>query len=181
MIILISNKVDYRTKEITRDWERLHNEKSFHLPRMHSDPNYIWSCILNKASKYMASAAGKLIAAVILCICLSLQVWMVFLPCDLKSLIVIRKAIDYHLFRFVLMWGKEWQLPSSLYIKDNILSQETTFFFHLAIHPWKFSSNVKYLMKTSMWFSSHFYLIWFTSYPCLLSWPYFCYCYHLHL
>lgn len=57
MIILISNKVDYRTKEITRDWEPLHNEKSFHLPRMHSDPNYTWGCILNKASKYMASAA----------------------------------------------------------------------------------------------------------------------------
>lgn len=181
MIILISNKVDYRTKEITRDWEPLHNEKSFHLPRMHSDPNYIWGCILNKASKYMASAAGKLITAVILCICLCLQVWMVFLPCDLKSLIVTRKAIDFHLFRFVLMWGEEWQLPSSLYIKDNILSQETIFLFHLAIHPWKFSSNVKYLMKSSMSFSSHFYLIWFTSYPSLLSWSYFCYCYHLHL
>lgn len=151
MIILISNKVDYRTKEITRDWEPLHNEKvsiyqecivilTIHEAVFSTKPQNIWLLLPYKTN-----------------------------------------AIDFHLFRFVLMWGEEWQLPSSLYIKGNILSQETIFLFHLAIHPWKFSSNVKYLMKSSMSFSSHFCLIWFTSYPSLLSWPYFCYCYHLHL
>jgi hypothetical protein len=51
VIILISEKINFRTKEIARDRETLNNDKRANQTRSHSNPKYVYtknSCKIGK-------------------------------------------------------------------------------------------------------------------------------------